>query len=213
VGVISFSFVLLADIIVIYFGWDGWRWVSKSVLMPVLLLFLWQTARYNNIDHFRVHVLALLLSWAGDILLLGGLFLPGLIAFLWAHLMYIVLFIQLGIKKGGSYLFLRLLFTVLVGLIIGYMLSRGQLEIRWAIMLYGAIIVLMWQLSTLLPRPNRWVITGASSFVLSDFILAYGLFVSDFSGRSLLVMVTYGVAQLSLLIGLRKIGWMQSRLD
>lgn len=213
VGIILFLAVLLADIIVIYLELEGWRWLSKSALMPVLLIFLWQTARYNNTDHFRVHLIALLISWAGDVLLLSGLFLPGLVAFLWAHLMYMLLFLQLGIKKGVSFLVLRLLLSIVLGLAIGYVLSRGQLEIRWAIMLYGAIILLMWQLSTLLRPPNRWVIIGASIFVISDFLLAYGLFVSDFTGRSMIVMLTYGVAQLFLLIGLRKIGWMQSRLD
>jgi len=47
-------------------------------------------------------------------------------------------------------------------------------------------------------RCGLWTLAGAVLFVLSDTLLAYGLFCGDFPGRGLLVWTTYYAAQLLL---------------
>ena len=50
--------------------------------------------------------------------------------------------------------------------------------------------------------PAGWMVAvGASLFILSDFLLAYGMFVKPMQRGDLLVMVTYHLAQVAIAVG------------
>jgi uncharacterized membrane protein YhhN len=157
-------------------------------------------------------LLALAFSWAGDVLLqidTGGtdLFLPGLTAFLLAHIMYIVIFFGTpgnnGFLEKHFYLtFALLLYGVaLTGLLWDYL---GKLRIP--VIFYGIVILTM--IAGALnryyksERRSYWlVLTGAILFVLSDSLLAVNKFAFPFSFAGLAVMSTYALAQFLIVTG------------
>ena len=77
------------------------RQITKPVLMPLLLLFYWLKA---DAPTFLV-MLALVLSTMGDIFLLWpgkqGTFIAGLLSFLTAHVLYIVVFAGAAARANG----------------------------------------------------------------------------------------------------------------
>lgn len=187
--------------------------VSKPLLMPALA-FWW----YGNKKEFGSEqvwvLLALLFSTLGDVLLLfsrqyTSFFLLGLGAFLVAHLFYILTFWKL--KKGDGYLIAFPLLTVpfllyLIGLL-AYLWSGIPAPMRWAVVLYGAVIMVM-ALSALhlrrkVPENAFWtVFFGAVLFVLSDTMIAINKFRQSIPSAGLLIMSTYVLGQYGIVRGL-----------
>ncbi len=152
----------------------------------------------------------LVLSLAGDVfLLLPGprYFLFGLVAFLLAHVAYIVAMNQTWPPPAA---FLLLLPIGLLGAwylrrVIRAMQSAGQNHLAGAVMVYGfAISLMLFSAWATLFRPEwsnvrrMWVIAGATLFYLSDGILAWILFLKPFRGAKLAGMITYHLGQLAL---------------
>jgi uncharacterized membrane protein YhhN len=152
------------------------------------------------------------LSFAGNIILLTDLFLTGLIAFLWAHVCYILLMSNIGVKLKGFHFWTRSISTGIIGSIVGYYIGHFHPEFQWPILIYTVVILMMLQFSTLVRPYSRLILAGALFFVVSDFLLAYGRFIPPFDWHLLaewkpeLVMLTYGIAQLLLLLGFRAAG-------
>src|SRR6185436_12092423 len=98
-----FIFDLLVDLAAIYEGWPIIRVVTKPLLMILLLVFISIRLEIVTTEK-RLVQSAILASLAGDIFLLidtGGSiwFMLGLIAFLVAHIFYIILFIRIRRKN------------------------------------------------------------------------------------------------------------------
>ncbi|MGB7423208.1 MAG: lysoplasmalogenase [Comamonas sp.] len=150
---------------------------------------------------------ALLGSLAGDVFLMGqGLFIPGLVSFLLAHVCYIALF-----RVGVPWLAHRLALaaTVLLGLGMAVFLWRGGLpaELRAPVAVYVLAIALMaaqawarWR--QLASRSALCVALGASCFMLSDSLLATDRFVQRLPWASLWVLATYYLAQALIVMGM-----------
>lgn len=212
VWLVLYTTFLIVDIFFIHQDLDSYRWFSKPALMLTLLIVLWRTADYEFKYAFRLHFLAVFLSWVGDIFLLTDLFLTGLVAFLWAHICYIALMVDLGVRLKGVRFWVRSILTILVAIAVGYYIGRHHPDFQWSIMAYTLIILIMFQFSTLLQPFAPVIIAGAIFFVISDFLLAYGRFIPPFDWhllaewKSEAVMFTYGMAQLLLLVGFRKLG-------
>ncbi len=208
--------ILLIDIVFIHQNVEFYRWFSKPALMLTLLIVLWRTADYEYKYAFRLHFLALFLSWVGDIFLLTDLFITGLIAFLWAHICYIVLMVDLGIRLKGIRFWSRSIVTLIIAGGVGYYIGHHHPHLQWAILAYTVIILIMFQFSTLVKPYAPIIVAGAFFFVISDFLLAYGRFIPPFDWHILAewkaeaVMLTYGLAQLLLLLGFRKVGRSQN---
>ena len=125
---------------------------------------------------------ALVASAAGDAFLAGKperWLLPGMGAFLLAHVFYVVLFWQLGEGGEGWSLPVKIAQTVLV--------VAGAFYIRWLVpwiakpmrlpvILYGGVILMMGAAAIALPGQWRLVTVGALMFIASDSILAHQLF-------------------------------------
>jgi len=210
--ILFYLLVLILDIFFIHEDYESLRWLSKPLLMLTLLVVLWRTAVYEHKYGFRLHLLALLLSWFGDLLLLTDLFLTGLISFLWAHICYMVLMANIGIHLKGIRFWSRCVLTALIGALVGYYIGHYHSEFQWAIIAYTIVILGMFQFSTLLKPFAPLIIAGATFFIISDFLLAYGRFIPPFDWHLLSewkaesVMITYALAQLLLLLGFRKAG-------
>jgi uncharacterized membrane protein YhhN len=177
--------------------------VAKPLVM-VLLIALALVLEPADAGQRGWFVAALVLSLAGDVFLLPrpDLFLPGLAAFLLAHLAYVVGFAQVA-EVDGSDRFL-VVFTLLPIVVVAYAVHRAVLrtapELRTPVLLYISVIAAMvvWAVVT----GDGVAIAGAALFATSDSILALDRFDEHRPAAPLQVMVTYHLAQGLLVLSL-----------
>lgn len=184
---------------------DGWReahLLFKPAAMGLALMLAVQAWRSGRLPGAAALWLGLALtaSLVGDVfLMLNGLFIPGLLAFLLAHLAYLVLF-----RQDTRWWPVR---PVLVGCL-GYaalmvaVLWVGGLPagLRGPVVVYALVISLMaaqaigraW---TQRDRGSVLVAAGALAFVASDTLLAFNRFVSPLPASAVWVLSTYYAAQ------------------
>jgi len=151
-------------------------------------------------------LLALTGSLAGDVLLmLQGYFIPGLLAFLCAHLAYLALF-----QRGLGWFPSRraLLATLGFGSLMYTVLWAGGLPagLRAPVAAYVLVITLMAAQAigrALIVRDKgaTLVAVGAACFLLSDTLLALNKFVTPLPLASLWVLASYYAAQLLIVRG------------
>ncbi len=98
---VYFLFVLL-DQFFIWTQMEELRWLAKPLLMPLLLLAIFSYNKPPTVRPVVFILAALFFSWCGDMLLQAkGFFIPGLSAFLLAHVSYVFYFLQVGKEKKG----------------------------------------------------------------------------------------------------------------
>ena len=198
--------VLLIDLVAIYSNNESLRFITKPLLMPLLAIYL-LLQTISATSSLKVWVfLALFFSWVGDILLLfeeraSNFFLFGLSAFLIAQVFYIVFFHNIRMKeyiRGNALLLLLVIvyYSVLFSVLSPY-LGTMRLPVR----IYGVVLSFMVMLAmhTMLGKNKKaalWIMMGAILFVTSDSILAFNKFFSSFNYAGLIIMFTYGLAQL-----------------
>jgi len=188
-----------------------WIWLHYACkpLATVLLLWLAASAAAPVSARYRgILLLGLFFSLVGDVCLMlpADLFLPGLVAFLLAHLCYIAAF------APGSDARTRLaciaLFAVFGGVNLYGLLPRLPADMRVPVLVYVAALVVMAGLAlarsrslrnagaqTALAGSARAAAIGAALFVLSDTLLAWNRFGGGIPLASLWVLATYYIAQ------------------
>jgi len=151
-------------------------------------------------------LVALVLGLVGDVLLLDGTasrFVGGLAAFLVGHLAYVASFVAVGLDRPvlGWVGALVLLVALVVGRrILPGALADGGTGLGVAVAAYMAVIGAM---SITGWATGRLVVgLGVSLFVVSDTVLAMGRFVQERPWTSVVVMVTYHLAQALIVAGL-----------
>ena len=206
-GIISVVYILLLSFR------EDLAWYFKPLLISSLIFGI-----KNFVFDGRGLLLgALLASLLGDTILMfadkGALFFVlGLIAFLLAHILYILLFVR--ITPSGKafdkkkYRIGSLLVAVYLAIFLSYLMPHlGTMLLPVGI--YGITISLMlilaWRYSLSITNPaDKMVILGAILFVCSDSILAINKFVNPVNGASILIMCTYIPAQFLLVSGILK---------
>ena len=183
-------------------GITGLHVVAKPLALAILIVFAILRARSATMPgRFALLLLAgLAASLTGDVLLMWpALFIPGLVAFLLAHLAYIALFAE------GVGLFPRpraLATTLAVGVAMYGFLWWGGLPagLRIPVGLYVVVIACMaaqaiGRAAVLGDAGARQVALGACLFMLSDALLATNRFVQPLPVASLWVLASYYAAQ------------------
>lgn len=183
-------------------GLTGLHVVAKPLALAILIVFALIRARSASMPgRFALLLLAgLAASLAGDVLLMWpALFIPGLVAFLLAHLAYIALF------TDGVGLFPRrraLAATLALGASMYAFLWWGGLPagLRIPVGLYVVVIACMaaqaiGRAAVLGDAGARQVALGACLFMLSDALLATNRFVQPLPVASLWVLASYYAAQ------------------
>ena len=141
----------------------------------------------------------LIISLVGDVFLMlpGDYFIPGLVSFLVAHIIYIAAFSMgrpLRLRVG------RLLPFAVYGVLVFDLMAPGLGDMAIPVAIYLAVILVMgWQ------AVDRWLevrglsarlaAIGALLFLVSDTALAANRFLSPFAAADLVVMSTYYTAQ------------------
>lgn len=206
--IFTFYFLITAvDLLFIYLKLDVWRWLSKPLLMPLLMFVIYSNRKTIPLFYWMLYGLAL--SWTGDVLLqLKGMFIPGLVSFLLAHICYILYFIKIKpAQKGLLQLQPFIGLPVLIYIVIFLWLLYPFLDaMRLPVTAYGLTIGTMLLMSI---NTNRKVeataavlfFNGALQFVISDSLLAVNLFAYSSTVLSLCVMASYASAQYLLVKG------------
>lgn len=191
--------LLLAGVIVgityltaLVLDWRTLQLVTKAV--PVLLLFAW-VAQLESQDSRWIGI-GLGLSALGDLCLQisASLFLAGLSAFLCAHLAYVVAF--LGRTRRYA---MRAAWPVALFGIAAFLWLQPHLGgLTLPVLAYVVVICLMmWRAwaqvgEAGLEKRTAWLAAlGATSFAISDTLVAYNRFVEPLLGLQILLMLLY----------------------
>jgi uncharacterized membrane protein YhhN len=204
-----FALISLAEIGLIATNNQNLRLISKPLIIPLL------TACYLSLQIPRKPIMkdyllhGLFFSWIGDVLLQSEkLFIPGLLAFLTAHIFYIIFFAK---TRSNQHSFFKLrpimLMAVLAYLVeFMYILWPYLGDMKIPVLIYGITIstmlsAAMWQYQKLENKTALFFIIGATLFVASDSLLAFNRFRGSFNLAGVSIMTTYILAQLFIVTG------------
>jgi len=185
---------------------------SKPLIVVALLIyFISKTATARTKLKFHI-IAALVFSLFGDILLLFEandplFFIFGLVAFLLAHVFYIIAFNYLRIKENIRFKVLFFIPVLLYYLLLIAILYRHLNEMKIPVMIYGFAISLMLVMAAHLSGIKntflgKVVFFGALLFIISDSILAFNKFYKPWDQASIMIMLSYGLAQLFISYGM-----------
>ncbi len=209
--IIVFIAVLIAHLTGIWLDSSLLQIYSKPLLIPTLIAYLLSQTR-NSASNLKKWVLfALLFSWVGDVLLMfvptnDIYFLLGLAAFLLAHIFYILFFHFTRLKEQiKSNPWLLVVVVIYYALLINW-LSPYLDDMKIPVRVYGVVISFMLMLAMHMigisnKKAGQWMMIGALLFVISDSVLAINKFYKPFELAGVIIMLTYGLAQLFIVKG------------
>lgn len=164
-------------------------------------------------------LMALFFSWTGDVLLMFQTYKPvyfllGLSSFLLAHIFYCIIFYKMRKQENIAIRGVWLLPSLLFYGGIMFLLNNSLIDMLWPVRIYGLVITVMLFLALQLwrspvPRAGLLIVAGAILFVLSDSLLAINKFYQPLPAAGICIMLTYGLAQWSLILGISR--WLNYR--
>jgi uncharacterized membrane protein YhhN len=204
-----FFTVLTVDIYVkLYLDVIPYRYISKPlVMLSIALFYLSYKKRVNKKNkHFFIGFLCFLL---GDIFLINDAnqisFLLGMLFFITGKLLYVYRF--LNSKDFNIVRLIPLLlfsFIYVVGLLLFIYMNLGDLIIPVLIYYYISQILLLMsflRLDTVDRGSFILVFIGVVAFIISETIVALSIFHIKMGYQDSAIMVTYGISQFLILIG------------
>lgn len=205
------AFALLYSILLLT-GNDVLTWYLKPFLLPFLF---YAVVKSGSFETKKWLISALFFSWIGDCILLFApkgevYFIFGLVAFLIAHILFIVLFTK---QKSENKHFKSILFWIGFMAVLSYLVSMlsnllptlGDLKIPVCIYALTISIMLIMAIKGAINWKNNaksLVLVGAVFFVVSDSILALDKFHSPIASASYSIMITYLIAQFCITKGI-----------
>lgn len=208
------AFVLAAlEALALHRNWFRLEVIAKPGVMLVLFLWLFTSAGLEGA--LLWFGLGILLSLAGDVLLmisLDRLFLAGLVAFLMAHAAYIIGF-NIPVPQMSVW---GIALAVIIGIggarvirrILAPLESKGRGRMRMPIAVYGVVISIMLLSAMLKLTDVAWdagaallVSLGAFLFYISDVILAWNKFVAPIPNGRIYNIAAYHLGQIALIAG------------
>jgi uncharacterized membrane protein YhhN len=164
--------------------------ITKAIPLIILIFMTKWNSRYN-----RLIGLGFVFSLAGDIILESfDLFVFGLIAFLIAHVFYIIAFL----KKSNKHALISCIPFYSFGIVFFLFLRTSLGEMAIPVALYILIINTMLWRSYVQRNADinaKWALWGALLFTISDSVIALSKFYNPFILSSLIIMLTYWVGQ------------------
>jgi len=182
------------------------HWIAKPLATLLIAAIVWR-ADAAPPGYRRAILLGMAFSCIGDIALMlpFDAFVPGLIAFLLAHLCYIVAF-RAGFRAGRGLLIAAALLAVFAGINLAGLWPLLPNDLRIPVVVYVVVLALMatlalaraWTKNAATPSAGtsaRWAAIGAVLFVISDSVLAWDRFGGGLPAATLCVLSTYYAAQ------------------
>jgi len=188
------------------------EYIAKPAVL--ICLFLWLYSNTGLRENALWFGLGLVFSLVGDVLLISSerLFLFGLIAFLLAHISYIIGFLEESMTITVWSLILAVIITVsisrLLRRIVAAMQMKGENRLILPVTTYGTVISMMLYAAISTIFNPLWktssaffVSLGALLFCASDAILAWNKFVSPVKYGRVLNISLYYLGQIGLIAG------------
>ncbi|HEY9152036.1 MAG TPA: lysoplasmalogenase [Anaerolineales bacterium] len=202
----------ILDWIATFKEWGKVEIFAKPAVM--IFLFAWLYAGTKLQGALLWFGLGILFSLIGDILLLSPdhFFLPGLIAFLLAHVAYIIGF-SINAAPANAwdivFAFIILLSAVqILRRLIPALRSKGMNSLILPVEIYALTISTMLFFAARTLATPAWqtnatvlVSVGAFLFYISDLILAWNRFVTPIQNGRLLNIIAYHLGQIALIVG------------
>lgn len=203
----------IADWVVVAFQHNSLKYVTKPLVMVIMLLWLLITTGYT--DFTILFAFGLLFSLLGDVWLMlpRRFFIAGLFSFLLAHICYIVGLNRTPFPFSLSSILVGFILIIAALLVIikikfGLMKMIGTLRMRLPLIIYGTILTAMLlSAGSTLFRPE-WMesaavvlFIGGIFFFTSDSLLGYDRFVKPFRNARLVVRITYHLGQIMIICG------------
>lgn len=164
--------------------------------VPVLALAAWVALRCRQ-PLGRLTAAGLLLASVGDVLLELGRFLPGLAAFLLAHVLFILAFLSVERRPALA----RALPFAAWGLVSFSLLRPGLGSLALPVGAYVVVIaIMMWRAAARVGSPDAgraaWLgLAGAVAFGASDTLIAVTRFLQPIEGVRVPIMLLYWLGQ------------------
>jgi alkenylglycerophosphocholine hydrolase len=189
------------------------EYVAKPAVMICLFLWLYLNTGLQGLTlWFGVGIL---FSLAGDILLmisLDRMFIFGLIAFLFAHIAYLIGFQNELMEVNAWSVMLIVLLAMngvrLIRRIVSSIRAKGQTRLVYPVIVYSIVItVMLYAAMTTISNPEWttraafFVSVGAFLFYISDLILAWNKFVAPIQNGRILNIAAYHLGQIGLIAG------------
>ncbi|MDT3488284.1 lysoplasmalogenase [Stenotrophomonas maltophilia] len=183
------------------------HWLAKPATTLLIAAIVWGVHDPVQPFYRRAVLAGMLLSCVGDVALMLPIdaFVPGLIAFLLAHVCYVVAF-RAGLRAGRGLVGAGVLLGAFAVLNVLGLWPHLPAPMRIPVLAYVVVLASMavlalaraWARSqAAAPEPcsARWAAAGALLFVASDSLLAWDRFAGGLPLASLLVLSTYYAAQ------------------
>ena len=210
-GFIFYFFLVLLNLSAAWFNIEFLNLITKPLLLPTLAAIIMVFGKINKLQ--SIFITALIFSFLGDVLLLfvrvdGNYFIAGLICFLLAHIAFILFFAKIkGESRSKPKLFYLYIFLVVVHCVeLLYILYPGLGAMKIPVTIYAIIISIMLMASMFIyfkvrVAAGKYFVIGALLFVISDSLLAFNKFYMPFFQAGFFIMLTYCLAQFSLVKG------------
>lgn len=193
-------------------SFSSWRYFTKPSLLMALILYFYFNKKNRNSKTKIFTLIALVFSLMGDVLLMFDarsplFFMSGLVAFLLAHVFYIVIFWRRKNSKINPFGMIAIL--IIYAIVLFYLL-KNNLEALLIPVVFYVIVILMMVISAFLRQKKVskisfvFVFLGAILFVISDSILALNKFYMPLRFSNISIMLTYAMAQYFIVFGLIK---------
>ena len=216
-GIWIFLLILFAHCCFIFFELENFRFYSKLLLIPILFILFLMNYQGTKGKYYFLPIIALMGSFAGDLLLAfdgAQFFLWGMLGFMVTHIcnsIYFYALHPLDIRKSKIAL-LALLFLSITCSIVIFIIKDNAGSFLIPIIKYMFLIALMSILASNLADASiynhasiQFFIPGAILFIMSDGLLAINKFNLQDPSLDIFVMLTYGLAQLFLVMGYYKV--------
>lgn len=204
--IIIFFIILIVNIAAVYLNDEILRYIVKPLIVILLIGYFISQTKIWQINLKKWILAALFFSWIGDVLLMFDsrnsiFFLSGLSAFLIAHVFYIIFFHGIRLRENIKSYWLLLMIVVIYYAVLITILSPHLGKMKLPVRIYGIVISFMFMLAMHMlfiknKSAGRWMLTGALFFVISDSTLAFDKFYHPFEIAGIIIMMTYGLAQL-----------------
>ena len=204
--VIFFLLVLTGNIAGMYMDSPWLEKITKPLLMIVMIIYFVSSVTAISSVLKKWIIAALAFSWLGDVLLMFQqekpiFFLLGLSAFLIAHIFYILFFHRVRVNEQVKSRWWLLVIVAVYYAALIMLLYPHLADMKVPVPVYGIVISFMLLLALHMlfiknSKAGQLMMTGAVLFILSDSVLAINKFYQPFEAAGLLIMLTYGIAQL-----------------
>jgi uncharacterized membrane protein YhhN len=205
---IAIGFIYLALLLL---GNEDIAWFMKPILLPSLIAAVLASDKFATKN---LLLCALLFSWFGDIVLMFAdkselHFIIGLVLFLTAHVLYILLFGKQQKTQntvGNSWIYIGLIGVVgyLFGMLFILYPTLGALKIPvtvYAVVISTMLLMTIKGLAAWKSPVSYYIFAGAVCFVTSDSLLAFDKFYQPIAMPSFNIMSTYLAAQFLIVFG------------